>query len=160
MEEKSKSQVKRDMLALQSLGEELVSLTPDQIRKIEMDQDLREAVLFAKTLKKHEARRRQMQHIGAIMRTVDSEPIRKALHEINHGRSLDAQLFRQLEKWRDALVDGNDDLLEDIALRFPDADRRHLRQLVLNARKERDGDKPPQSSRALFKYLRSIAEAR
>ena len=159
MEEKSKSQVKRDMLALQSLGEELVKLTPNQIRKIEMDQDLREAVLFAKTLKKHEALRRHMQHIGAIMRTVDPDPIRKALDEISRGRTKEAQLFREIEKLRDGLVEGNDDLLEEIAHRFPDADRRHLRQLALNARKERDGDKPPKSSRALFKYLRSLAEA-
>jgi ribosome-associated protein len=69
MEQESKSQVKRELLALQSLGEQAVVLT----------QDLREALLFAKTLKKSETLRRQMQYIGTLMRDADPEPIRKAL---------------------------------------------------------------------------------
>ena len=65
------------MIALQSLGEQLVVLALDQISKIEMPQELREAVIFAKTLKRNETRRRQMQYIGALMRDADPEPIRK-----------------------------------------------------------------------------------
>ncbi len=90
MEKKSKSQVKREMLALQSLGEQLVLLTSTQISSIEMLQELREAVLFAKTLKKREARRRQMQYIGTLMRDADPEPIRKGLDGISRGRRHDA----------------------------------------------------------------------
>lgn len=86
VEQKSKSQVKREMLALQSLGEQLVDFSPNQIGQIEMPQELREAVLFARTLKKNEARRRQMQYIGTLMRDVDPEPIRKAVAEISGCR--------------------------------------------------------------------------
>jgi ribosome-associated protein len=96
MEQKSKSQMKREMLALQSLGEQLVVLTLDQIKNMELPQDLREAVLFAKPLKRSETRRRQMQYIGALMRNADPEPIRKALEGISRGRGHDAHLFREL----------------------------------------------------------------
>jgi ribosome-associated protein len=159
MEQKSKSQVKRDMRALQSLGEQLVTLTLNQINGIEMLQDLREAVLFAKTLKMGEARRRQMQYIGTLMRDVDPEPIRNALEEIGRGRGPDAKLFQELEQWRSGLIHGNDDLLGNIKLRFPDADRKHLRSLALQARKEREENKPPKASRALFRYLRELSKS-
>ncbi len=157
VERKSKSQLKRDMLALQSLGERLVKLSPNQIGKIEMPQDLREAVLFARTIKKGEALRRQLQRIGALMRDADPEPIRKALDEIGEGRQLDAQLFRKLEKWRDGLIQDDAGVLEDITAAFHDADRRKLRRLALNARKEAEEGKPPKSSRALFRYLKELS---
>jgi ribosome-associated protein len=67
-EEKSKSQIKREMQALQKVGERLVELSSDQVRKIEIPEELREAVLFAQTMKKREARRRQIQYIGSLMR--------------------------------------------------------------------------------------------
>jgi ribosome-associated protein len=105
MEQKSKSQAKREMLALQSLGEQLVDLSPNQIGKIAMSQDLREALLFAKTLKKSETRRRQMQYIGTLMRDADPEFVRKAFDEISRGRRDTAQLFRELEQWRKGLID-------------------------------------------------------
>lgn len=158
VEQKSKSQVKREMHALQSLGEQLVDLSPNQIRKIEMPQDLREAVLFARTLKKSEAWRRQMQYIGTLMRNADPEPIREAVAEISRGRGIDAQLFQELEQWRKELIDGNDEFLGNALNHFPDADRKRLRHLALNARKEREGNKPPRASRALFRYLRDLSK--
>lgn len=79
MEPKSKSQVKKELLALQALGEQLVELSADQIKKIDMPLELRDALLFAKTITKGEARRRQLQYIGVLMRETDPEPIRKAL---------------------------------------------------------------------------------
>jgi ribosome-associated protein len=158
-EQKSKSQVKREMHALQSLGEHLVNLSPNQISKIEMPQDLREAVLFARTLKKSEARRRQMQYIGTLMRDADPEPIRKGVAEISRGHGQNVQLLRELEQWRKGLIDGDDEVLEDIVNHFPDADRKRLRRLALNARKEREVNKPPQAARALFRYLRELSKA-
>ena len=157
MEQKSKSQAKREMLALQSLGEQLVDLSPNEISKIEMSQDLREAVLFARTLKKREAWRRQMQYIGTLMRDADPGPIRKAVAEIGRGRGHDAQLFRELEQLRNGLIEGNDEFLANTVNHFPDADRKRLHRLALNARKEREGNKPPKASRALFRYLRELS---
>jgi ribosome-associated protein len=158
MEQKSKSQVKKDMLALQSLGEQVVVLTLNQISSIEMPQDLREAVLFAKTLKMGEARRRQMQYIGTLMRDADPEPIRKALEQIGRGRGPDVKLFQELEQWRNGLINGSDEFLGNTMLRFPDADRKRLRNLVIKARQESEEHNPPEASRALFRYLRELSK--
>jgi ribosome-associated protein len=159
VEQKSKSQLKREMLALQALGERLVGLAPAEIGRIEIPEELREAVLFAKTLKPSEALRRQMQFIGTLMREADPEPIRKALDAISRGRGHDAQLFQKLERWREELIAGNEELLELIVADFPEADRQRLRRLALNARKEKEANGPPQASRALFRYLRELTQA-
>ena len=156
MEPKSKSQVKREMLVLQSLGEKLVDLSRDQIMKIEMPPELQDAVLFAKTIKRGEARRRQLQYIGSLMREVDPEPIQKAVDDLSRGRLQDAERFKELERWRDGLVDGNSSVMEEIVNRFPDVDRRELNRLALMAAKEREGNKPPKASRALFRLLRGL----
>ncbi len=158
MEPKSKSQVKREMSALQALGEQLIELSRQETIKIEMPPELREAVDFAKTLKRGEARRRHLQYIGALMRDADPEPIRKALEEISRGHGGDAQLFRKLERWRDELIEGNNDLVGDILDHHPTAERQKLYQLVLNARKEKETNNPSGASRALFRYLREISK--
>ena len=156
-EPKSKSQVKREMTALQVLGERLLELSRQQLERIEMPPELREAVESAKTLKSHEARRRQLQYIGTLMRDADPEPIRKAIEEIGDGGLQNAQL-RKLERWRDALIEGNAELLADILEQYPAADRQKLRQLTLKARKEKEADSPPAASRALFRYLRQLTK--
>jgi ribosome-associated protein len=156
IEPKSKSQVKKEMLALQTLGEKLVELTADQLKKIDMSLELQDALLFAKTINKGGARRRQLQYIGVLMREADPEPIRKALDAIGRGRLQDAEQFEELERWRDELVEGSDELLEEIVSRG--ADRGKLRNLVLGAQKEREGNKPPKAFRALFQYLKALSK--
>jgi ribosome-associated protein len=71
----SKSQLKREMTALQELGEELVGLSRERLAKIDMPERLRDAIFDAQRITKHEARRRQMQYIGKIMRDVDAKPL-------------------------------------------------------------------------------------
>lgn len=81
--EKSKSQRKREMLALQELGERLVALTPAQLAKIPLEDELLQLIKFTKTIKGREGLRRQLQYVGKIMREYDPEPIIKALENIH-----------------------------------------------------------------------------
>jgi ribosome-associated protein len=101
--------------------------------------------------------RRQMQYIGTLMRDADPEPIRKAVEAISRNRGQETQLFQQLEQWRKELVDANDESLGDLVNHFPNADRKRLHRLALNARKEREGNMHPKASRALFRYLRELS---
>ena len=82
----SKSQRKREALALQELGETLVTLKPAQLDKIPLPEELREAVLAARQINQHGARKRQLQYIGRLMREIDPEPIRAALGLANLER--------------------------------------------------------------------------
>lgn len=157
MEDKSKSEKKREMTALQELGKRLLELSQAQVQKIEMPQELRDSLLLAGTMKSHSALRRQMQYIGVLMRRIDTEPIRQELNEIDNGQKLKAREFQQLELMRDNLVEGDEAVVGEIINRFPEADIQKLRQIVRAARKEKKDDTPPRQSRALFRYLRGLS---
>ena len=155
-EKKSKSQLKREMKALQRLGERLVELPEPHIKRLKMPAELEEAVIEAKEIKRHEARRRHMQYIGAIMRTVDPAPIAEALDRVAAGHDAAGRAFKETEALREELLAGDDGDIEALIRRHPGADRKKLRQLVRAARKERAEEKPPKSYRALFRYLTQL----
>lgn len=81
----SKSARKRAYLALQKLGEELVTLREADLQAIPLDEELREAVMEARGIKAHGALRRQKQYIGKLMGRVDPEPIREALERLRRN---------------------------------------------------------------------------
>jgi ribosome-associated protein len=155
--EKSRTQLKKEATALQKLGEKLVLLPDDQLNRMGLPTALLEAIQTVRAIKSHGARRRQMQYIGTLMRSVDTEPIEQALLEIEQGAYRQAKAFHRIEAWRDRLVDGNDDAILDILATFPDADRQRLGQLVRSARKEKEKNAPPKSARNLFRYLKALA---
>jgi ribosome-associated protein len=153
----SKSQRKRDMDALQDIGEELTQLNQQQLDSIDLPENLREAVLEARAMKRNEARRRQMQYVGKLMRQVDPVPIRT---KINGFLSVSAEHTAQLhhiERWRERLLDDPQALSEFIAA-YPEADSQQLRTLIRNTSDERARGKPPKNFRALFQMIRGLAD--
>lgn len=155
-EKKSRSQMKREMLALQELGTGLLALSPEQRAQIDLPEELREALLLAEKITKRGAKRRQLQLIGKLMRDTDPESIREVLAGFDRERQRDILRIRQSEKWRDEIIMGKDSLLEEIMEKFVHADRQKLRQLARNARKEKEKETPPRSSRLLFRYLMEL----
>ena len=154
----SKTRRKKDMQALQDLGAELVELNQDQLASIQLPDSLLDAVQEARRLTRHEARRRQMQYIGRLMRDVDAAPIRERLDAWKgQGREHTAQLHA-LERWRDELLAG-DPALARFLNEFPGADSQKLRALIRNARREQKESLPPKSYRELFRVLREIVAA-
>lgn len=154
---KSRTQRKQEVQALQKLGERLVALTPEQLHKVPMEEELLEAVLLAQKLKKHEAKRRQMQYIGSLMRHVDPELINTALSRVDQEHQADIHVFRQTEKWRDQLLSGDSELIPKLTERFQDIDPEQILRLVEDSRSERAAGRQPKASRALFRYLKPFA---
>jgi len=154
---KSKSQVKRDLLALHDLGRDLVQLPVKALKKIPLSEETLEAVIDAKKLKM-EALRRKLKHIGKLMRDEDEAAIRQALTALLQPQVQKVTEFHEVEGWRDALLAGDDLVLSELGGRFATLDRQHLRQLVRNAKKEQALSKPPKSARVLFKYLKELSE--
>ena len=154
---KSRTQKKKEDRALQQLGEELLSISVEQLVAIEMPEELVEAVRLGRKTTQHGARRRQLQYIGALMRKIDAAPIRKALDNIRLGDYQKALGYKKLERWRDALKEGDLSVVEDILAQCPEAERQRLMQLVRNARKEAEMGKTVKASRVLFRYLREVS---
>lgn len=152
----SKTQRKRAMAALQSLGAALLDLPPARVQALALPEPLAEALAEARRITRREARRRQIQFIGRLMREVDPEPIRAALAEAE-GRSAAARARqRQLERWRERLL-ADDTALTEFARAHPAAELQALRAAIRNARKEIAGGHPPRAQRALYRLLRETA---
>jgi ribosome-associated protein len=155
----SKSAVKRAMTELQDLGAELVALSVDQLKKIDLPDDLRDAVRDCQRFTQHEAHRRQLQYIGKLMRGLDAAPIRAAIDDIKGISAAANARMHALERLRERFL-ADEKVIGEIAAAHPAADLQHLRQLRRNALKEQELGKPPRAFRELFRTLRELEEAR
>lgn len=151
----SKSQRKRDALALQSLGDELVRLSPAELDKVPLSEALREAVAGARSMTKG-AYRRQIRYLGRLLRDIDAREIRAAVEDLRAASDEAKARLRRLERWRERLVEEGDEALRELLEAHPHADRQQLRQLIRNARRERDEGRAPHSYRQLFQFLRDL----
>ena len=156
--DKSRTQKKKEAHALQKLGEELLSLTLEQLNNIDLPDELHEAIMEAREMTSHGARRRQIKYVGALVRETDPQPIQDALNNIRRGDYQKVAAFKKIEKWRDDLKRGNMGLIDTILSKCPTAERQHLTQLTRNARIEHQKQAGVKASRALFRYLRQVAE--
>lgn len=154
-EEISKTKIKQQMQELQDLGETLVELPIDKLRQIDMPERLLDAVLEARKITAHGGRRRQLQYIGKLMRTVDPTPIQEKIDQWNGNHAAETARMHQLENWRKRLIE-SDEALSEFLQQHASADVQHIRNLIRNARKEAAANKPPKSSRELFKVLRDL----
>jgi len=157
-EKPTKSQLKRDMKALQEIGERLVALNEKQLAKISMDEELLEAVLEARTLKNDESKRRKLQYIGKLMRHTDPEPLKTALAKIEFNKQQNKSHFHKIEKWRDQLITTGDTGLQELMESYPNANRSYLRQLILKAKKNRNTPTFKGVETEIFRYLRELLE--
>ena len=151
----SKSEIKRDAEQLKKLGAKLVELTQTNLEKIPLDETLLDAVELAQRLQK-EAKRRQLQYIGKLLRNIDVEPIQEALDKLENKHNQQQVILHKLELLRDELIDKGDDALTDLFNSYPQADRQHLRNLIRSAQKEKEQNKPPKAYREIFQYLKEL----
>src|SRR5690606_38640592 len=157
----SKSQVKREMLALQGLGKQLVDLAPSQLKQLPLPEKLYDALLLAQRTTSREGRRRQIHYVGKLMRDVDAEAIRVQLDIWENGSREQTKEMHRLEALRDLLL-RDDDSLTALLQKYPGADAQHLRALIRAGRKEAQANEKlnpgqdPQRKhyRALFQALK------
>jgi ribosome-associated protein len=155
-EHKSKSQKKRDDRALQALAAELVQLPVKTLEGVDLPEELAAALRLAATITSHGARRRHLLHMGALLRGVDLAPIQAALAAFRRGDHEQARVFKAVEHWRDELRKGRLEMVAEILVRCPDAERQHLTQLARKAHAEALSGQGAKSSRELFRYLSRV----
>jgi ribosome-associated protein len=152
----SKTQRKKASHDLQDLGEALVEMPDDRLVDLPMDESLLDAIRVHRRTKSHEARRRQMQYIGKLMRRNDPEPLREAVAAMQLGHAKDALALHEAERWRAELI-ASDDALTAWTPQFPQSDLQQLRSLIRAARKDASIAPEQRSGRAfreLFQFIR------
>lgn len=157
-ERPSKSQLKREMTALQKLGQELIEQPRDRVKRVPMPDDVRDAILECQLIKDHEGRRRQLQFVGKKMRSLEPEEIATIQRTIDSWRGAskaETAFMHALEKKRDKLL-VDEKTLTELLSQHPHLDAQHLRTLIRNARKEQAENKPPKAYREIFQILKQL----
>ncbi len=152
-QDKSKTQIKKEAEELQKFGEELIKLPIQQLEHMEIPDDLRDALIEARSIKSNIAGRRQRQFIGALMRDVDPEPIRQALLQSNANLPIESEIVKETRMWLDRLLKGDPDSMEEFICACPGLDRQRLRQLLRNIKKEITKGKSSKSLKALEQLI-------
>lgn len=154
----SRSQHKRDALAITELGKQLIALQPKQISRLPLDDTLKQQLLAAQSMQRG-ALARQIQYIGKLLRRTDTAPLYAALTHIHAPHRAETQQLHEAEHWRDQLIAGNTTLFGELMARFPDFDPITVNQWLRRARKEVFEQQAPVASRELFQYLKKLAAA-
>ncbi|HEY9277738.1 MAG TPA: ribosome biogenesis factor YjgA [Methylotenera sp.] len=151
----SKTKLKAEADAQQELGVRLTELPKDRLLKLNLPEDVVTAILDTKKITANGAIRRHRQYLGRLMREIDTAPITEQLARWEGKHTAENAYFHGLERWRDRLINDANALSEFMAL-HPATDSQQLRALIRNAQKEQAADKPPKSSREIFRLLREI----
>ena len=159
----SKSALKRAMHELQELGEHLLAMPDSRLKDIEMPERLRDALDDWKHTRSFEGKRRQLQYIGKILRSVDPEPLREAVASFQLGHAKNALALHEAERWRTDLIGDEKDALSRWLGEFPGTDVQQLRALIRNARKDAAAAPEQRNGRAyreLFQFIKAYTEAK
>jgi ribosome-associated protein len=157
----SKSQLKREMTALQKLGAELIAEPRERVKRVPMPEDVRDAILECQTIKDHEGRRRQLQYVGKKMRTLEEEEvalIRKTIDSWKQPSRAETAAMHAMERRRDKLL-ADDGALTELRAQYPELDVQQMRTLIRNARREQAEQKPPKAYREIFQVLKQLQGA-
>ncbi len=154
IQRKSKTQIKKEAEALQKLGEELLELPGPQLERIELPDDLRKALIEARSIKSNIAGRRQRQYIGALMRDVDPQPIQDALLHTNTDLPVESEITKEIQACLDRLLTDEPTVMEEFLGACPGLERQRLRQLLRNIKKEETNNKPSKSLQVLRQLIK------
>ena len=154
----SKTRRKAEMSALQTLGEALLNVSPARRAELELPERLSEALDAVQRITRREARRRQLQFIGRLMRDIDAAPIRTQLAQWADAPNAEKARLHALEHWRERLL-AEDDALDRLCSERPAADRPRLAALVGAVHAERAHGQPPRAYRELFRVLSALFRA-
>ena len=159
-ERPSKSELKRQSNELQKLGETLIEAPRDRVKRVPMPDEVKDAILTCQTITNHEGRRRQLQFVGKLMRTLDEEEvavIQRTIESWKGTSKAEAAALHALERRREKLL-ADDKALTQLLEEHPQLDVQHLRTLIRNARKEQAENKPPKAYREIFQILKDLAK--
>ncbi|AFC85170.1 ribosome biogenesis factor YjgA [Frateuria aurantia] len=159
----SRSQQRRDALAMLTLAGQLVDMPPSRLARLQLPEDILREIAQTRRITAHIARKRQLQFLAKLMRRHGEETFveaRAALGENREKQRQETAAMHRLESLRDRLIaETGDEALTRLIDEHPDMDRQRLRNLVRQARLERDKAKPPKAYREIFQLLKELHAA-
>ena len=159
----SRTQQRREALAVLTLASQLIELPPSRLAKIDLPDDVRREIDITRRMTAHGAKKRQLAFLAKIMRRFDDEAFAAVRAELGENREKQRQenaAMHRLESMRDRLVAEDESALPELIADHPQVDRQHLRSLIRQARVEKDTpNKPPKAYREIFQLLKDLAQS-
>ncbi|MEM7502012.1 MAG: ribosome biogenesis factor YjgA [Pseudomonadota bacterium] len=118
----SKSAQKREQQALKAITRELLSLPPDTLARVPLDEAVAAALAEAKSMKAHGALRRQRQLVVKLLRQSDVAPVQEALAKLRSADRNSKGLFKLAEAWRDRIAAEGQTALDAFRNTYTDID--------------------------------------
>ncbi|MCG8285569.1 ribosome-associated protein [Acinetobacter seifertii] len=128
----SKTEQKKAVQRMAALGEQLAQLSIKQIQKLPVDERLIDALLEVQNISSFEARRRQFQRVGKLLRNEDETVILSYLTP-QQGAKKQAQLMR----WVDRMIEQGDPAINEFSKIYNASERHTLRQHVLRINRDK-----------------------
>ncbi|MHB1272147.1 MAG: ribosome biogenesis factor YjgA [Rhodanobacter sp.] len=158
----SRTQQRREALAVLALATQLLELPASRLARLELPDDVRREIDVTRRITAHIARKRQLAFLAKVMRRHGDEAFASVRAELGANREKQRQenaAMHRLEATRDRLIGEDETALAELIAQHPQIDRQHLRSLIRQARVERDGNKPPRAYREIFRLLRELPES-
>ncbi len=153
---KSKSEIKREMIELQDFAEKLIKLSKHQRAKLPLSEALQDALILAdKIANKHEALRRHIRYMAKMLSEMDLEPLHQALDVMANKHQQESIKHTKLIALREELLSQGNVAVEALLAQYEQMERQKLRQLIRQATKELNAEKPAKYNQELLHYLKS-----
>lgn len=159
----TRTQQRRDALAVLELAGQLVELPPTRLAKLELPDDVRDEIAHVRRISSHIARKRELAFLAKLMRRHDNtafDAVRAALGENRDRQRQETAAMHRMEALRERLLgEDGDAAASELIKQHPNVDRQHLRALIRQARVEQaTPNKPPRAYRELFQLLKSLQD--
>ena len=148
---KSKTQLKKEADDIQQFGIEISNLPNHKIKELSLSDEIIEAIIFYKEIKKNSAKRRQAQFLGKLLRDFDLANVTQEMDTLKAFSRLQVKFEHEAELWRDKLINDQSALNEFINEFQPDLT--NLNQTINAARKEFQSDKKSKNYRNLYRII-------
>jgi len=156
----TRTQQRRDALAVLALANQLVELPQSKLAKLDLPEDVMREIANTRRITAHIARKRQLAFLAKVMRRHDTEVfdgVRAALGENRERQRQETAAMHRMEAMREHLLEDTDGALGELIAQYPSVDRQHLRSLIRQAKTEKEANKPPRAYREIYQLLKDLA---
>lgn len=154
----SKSQIKRDRLALQALAQRLATMPRAELERLNLSEATWAALDETPRIKDVRARARHWKRIANLLEREDMAAVRALLDHAEARERDAAARLHAIERWRERLIRDHEGAIGELIQRYPRVDRQHLRALIRAAQRDQAHGRP-HAPRKLFRFLRDLLEA-
>ena len=149
----SKTQKKREAMALLELGRDLINFPDNSIEQLQLDPKLKNAINeFKKLFNTRGAKKRQLQYIGRLLRENQDETLLKQIQRLSSSPKQSSK-NPLVEKVFERIISEGDQAINEIVCEQHNFDRQKLRQLKSNILKAK-GEKRESAENKLRAYIR------